>query len=90
MAGIWRDVLALDEVGVTDEYLALGGDSMRAMQVVSRVLREFGVDLPMSAPLSCRTVEEMAALIAGTMAAGLDAAELEYLEGREGARDPAT
>lgn len=77
VAAIWREVLALDEVGVTDEFLALGGDSMRAMQVVSRVLRAFGVDLPMSAPLACRTVEQMAALIAGTMAADLGEAAWE-------------
>ncbi|MEM6672428.1 MAG: amino acid adenylation domain-containing protein [Planctomycetota bacterium] len=36
IAAIWRDVLGLQEVGVDDEFLALGGDSILAIQIVAR------------------------------------------------------
>ncbi|HEX8273037.1 MAG TPA: amino acid adenylation domain-containing protein [Longimicrobiaceae bacterium] len=38
----WREVLGIDKVGATDDFFALGGDSLRAVQVASS-LRERGV-----------------------------------------------
>jgi amino acid adenylation domain-containing protein/non-ribosomal peptide synthase protein (TIGR01720 family) len=40
LAGVWREVLHLDRVGVDDNYLALGGDSIKAIQIVSRLRRD--------------------------------------------------
>ncbi|GAB2781049.1 non-ribosomal peptide synthetase [Amycolatopsis magusensis] len=45
LAGIWADVLKLDEVGVTDSFFELGGDSILSMRVTSRVRAEFGVEV---------------------------------------------
>jgi aryl carrier-like protein len=36
MARLWAEVLCLDEVGVHDPFFELGGDSLRAMKLVSR------------------------------------------------------
>ncbi len=36
LAAIWADVLELDDVGVEDNFFALGGDSIRAIQVRAR------------------------------------------------------
>lgn len=47
MATIWREVLGCAEVGRRDDFFALGGHSLAAMQVASRVLRDLGVDLPL-------------------------------------------
>ena len=44
LAGIWKDVLDLERVGVTDNFFALGGDSILSIQVASRV-RGAGFDL---------------------------------------------
>ncbi|MHC8406521.1 amino acid adenylation domain-containing protein [Pseudomonas sp. TMB3-21] len=44
LAAIWQDVLALDNVGLDDNYFELGGDSIVAMQVVSRA-RQAGIVL---------------------------------------------
>lgn len=33
LASIWADVLGLDQVGIDDNFFALGGDSIRAIQV---------------------------------------------------------
>lgn len=37
---IWQDVLERKEIGIHDNYFFLGGDSIRGIQVVSRMLRE--------------------------------------------------
>jgi amino acid adenylation domain-containing protein len=39
MAGIWCDVLALDRIGVTQDFFAIGGDSIRSIQIVARCKR---------------------------------------------------
>ncbi|ONI91141.1 amino acid adenylation protein [Saccharothrix sp. ALI-22-I] len=40
---IWRDVLATPHVGVRDNFLALGGNSLMAVQVATRVRHRLGV-----------------------------------------------
>ncbi|HEU4326675.1 MAG TPA: amino acid adenylation domain-containing protein [Roseiflexaceae bacterium] len=47
MAEIWAQVLQLDRVGIHDHFFALGGDSIRSVQVLARA-RERG--LPFSLP----------------------------------------
>ncbi|HVT17772.1 MAG TPA: non-ribosomal peptide synthase/polyketide synthase [Thermoanaerobaculia bacterium] len=39
MAALWRDVLRLDRVGRDDNFFGLGGDSILALQLVSRAVR---------------------------------------------------
>ncbi|MFC4857848.1 amino acid adenylation domain-containing protein [Actinophytocola glycyrrhizae] len=40
LASIWAEILGLDRVGVTDDFFALGGDSLRSVQVVGRARAE--------------------------------------------------
>ncbi|MFD3419449.1 non-ribosomal peptide synthetase [Streptomyces decoyicus] len=39
LAGIWADVLGVDQVGAEDNYFALGGDSILSIQIVSAARR---------------------------------------------------
>jgi len=43
---LFEEVLKRDHVGRNDNFFALGGDSIRAMQVVSRLIKALGVDIP--------------------------------------------
>ncbi len=60
---IWQSVLDIDKVGVNDRFFDLGGDSIKAIQVVSSVNQEFNVDLPASKLYSNPTVREIAEFI---------------------------
>jgi amino acid adenylation domain-containing protein len=63
LAAIWADVLGLDRVGVSDRFLELGGDSLLATRVVTRVFSQFQVQLPLHVLLEAATVAEMAMVI---------------------------
>jgi amino acid adenylation domain-containing protein len=65
IAEIWRGVLALDCVGVDDSFLELGGDSLLASHLISRVTKTFRLDLPFRLLFQSATVREMAVMIAG-------------------------
>ena len=82
IAGIWCEVLGIDRVGVDEDFLALGGDSLRATQVASRVLRSFGLTLPLSQLLARPTVADMAEFVAAYTADASAAAAIVPLARR--------
>jgi acyl carrier protein len=63
LSRIWTEVLGLDRVGVHDGFLELGGDSLLAARVVSRVLDALDVDVPVRALLESPTVAAMAMVV---------------------------
>lgn len=58
------DLLGINQVGALDDFFDLGGHSLLAIQAITRLRKEFGVELPMRALLfEARTVEGIANLI---------------------------
>lgn len=49
VAEIWRTVLQEDDIDAADDFFDLGGNSLLAMQVIVRVRRRFGIDIPIRA-----------------------------------------
>ncbi len=45
IARIWEQILGVRGIGAHDNFFAIGGHSLKALQVVSRINKEFGVDL---------------------------------------------
>jgi acyl carrier protein len=64
LAGIWRDVLKLERVDVHDSFFELGGSSLLAMQVLSRIRMMFGIELRLPALFESPTIEGLAKAIA--------------------------
>ncbi len=79
LAGIWSDVLALQEVGVVDGFFDLGGHSLAAMRVVSEVVRQFQLEIPLKSLFESPTVAQMAKIIEEHQEKGITDAELDRL-----------
>jgi amino acid adenylation domain-containing protein len=60
---IWMNVLGIDRVGIHDDFFELGGDSILATRLASRVRRIFGIELPLRELFWKTTVSELAAAI---------------------------
>jgi len=63
LATIWRDVLKADQVGTTDNFLALGGHSLMAIRVLGRISRAFGVRLPLRTLFDAPTIAQLATIV---------------------------
>jgi len=60
IARLWQDVLGLDQVGVTDDFFSLGGDSLRAVQVALGIRNVLGVEIAANALHQHPTIEALA------------------------------
>lgn len=60
---IWRDLLCVDAVGTDQNYFDLGGDSALAVEMFTRIEREFKVKLPLAILFEASTIDELARVI---------------------------
>jgi amino acid adenylation domain-containing protein len=60
LAGVWADVLALEQVGIHDSFFDLGGHSLLGAVVRARMQEIFPLDLPLRRIFQSKTVAEMA------------------------------
>ncbi|MCL9799575.1 non-ribosomal peptide synthase/polyketide synthase [Pseudomonas sp. AKS31] len=63
LAEVWQDILKIERVGVTDNYFALGGDSIISIQLVSRA-RQQGIRFTPKDLFQQQTVQKLAAVVA--------------------------
>ncbi len=79
---IWKEVLAVDRIGVDDDFFQLGGHSVLAMQILARVETTFEVNIPLRRFFEASTVATQATLIVQRKLEGLAPADQEqFLKG---------
>src|SRR3954465_371538 len=63
VAAIWADVLELDAVKPDDDFFELGGDSLSAVQILSRITRRFNYKVSEVELFTARTVRGLSQVI---------------------------
>lgn len=63
VAAIWNEVLGERTIGRTDSFFAIGGDSLSAIHVISRLRRRFLIDLSVRDFFARPNISELAAFL---------------------------
>ena len=86
LANTWRELLGIDQVGVNDNFFELGGHSLLATMVMSRLRKEFGIELSLRSFFESPTIGGVALLIAERVIQQQDDESIaRLLEGAAGA-----
>ncbi|MEG4277137.1 amino acid adenylation domain-containing protein [Microcoleus sp. MON1_C1] len=79
IAEIWTALLGLEKVGTNQNFFDLGGHSLMATQLISRVRSCFGVELAMCDFFAAPTIENLAELIEEEILANADSNQIDEL-----------
>ncbi len=60
LADIWQQVLKVQKVGANDDFYSLGGHSLKATMLASKIQKELGIEVPLSTVLKNTTVRLLA------------------------------
>ena len=63
LAQLWESVLAVVPIGMDDDFFDLGGESLHAFALISRVQRDLGVTLSPRDLFACSSVSAMAVVV---------------------------
>ena len=63
LAAWWKELLGGEQVGLDDDFFALGGHSLTGVRLFSRIRKTYGLDLELSILFEARTVRKLAAAI---------------------------
>jgi amino acid adenylation domain-containing protein len=70
IAQVWREVLKLEKISVHDNFFDLGGHSLLATRVVSRLRKNFSIDLPLRKIFEMPTVAGLARTVETALRTG--------------------
>jgi acyl carrier protein len=79
MAALWEELFGLQRLSVNDNFFELGGNSLLGIQLISRVRKDFQVELPLSSLFETPTAAGLAAAIAEIRLREKEAEEIERL-----------
>lgn len=70
IAAVWSEILGPKQIGVHDNFFDLGGHSLKATQVVSRLRVKFGSEIPLRHLFEYPTIAELAAAMVANLSSG--------------------
>ncbi|MDD5286363.1 MAG: amino acid adenylation domain-containing protein [Desulfuromonadaceae bacterium] len=84
LAGIWSEVLGLGRVGACNPFIEIGGDSLKAIRVIARIYKLFGVEVSVRDFFASPTIRELARFVdAGQRGAYLEIPAIPVAESYE-------
>ncbi|HYO71513.1 MAG TPA: phosphopantetheine-binding protein, partial [Archangium sp.] len=72
---LWRERLGIEDIGPDDSFLDLGGNSLMAAQLLTRLRETFRVQIPLSDLFEAPTISGLAARIEARLQVELPAGE---------------
>lgn len=64
---IWKDILEVPRVGVKNNFFHLGGHSLKATYLATKIQKEFDIEMPLKVVFEENTIEQMAKYIMNKM-----------------------
>ena len=65
LAAIWQELLGIEKVGIDDDFFELGGDSLKATVMISRINEEFKGKISMREIFNTPRVRDLAGFLEG-------------------------
>ncbi|QHZ56608.1 tyrocidine non-ribosomal peptide synthetase TycB [Brevibacillus sp. NSP2.1] len=65
LVAIWEQILGVSPIGIQDHFFALGGHSLKAIQLISRIQKECKADVPLRVLFAQPTIQAIAAYVEG-------------------------
>lgn len=63
LAGIWKELLGVEKVGIDDDFFELGGHSLAAVSMMSKIKEATGQKLPLTVLFQHPSLRKLAALL---------------------------
>ena len=80
LAEIWSEVLGLQQAGTNQSFFVLGGDSIKAIGLISKMNRELKANIQLKDLYSHQTIKELGQFIAAGRGESLEAYRIKGLE----------
>ncbi|HEX2164151.1 MAG TPA: phosphopantetheine-binding protein, partial [Thermoanaerobaculia bacterium] len=72
IAGVWQELLGIERIGVHDSFLDLGGDSLLASRLATRLRGALDLDLPVRLFFEASSIEQLAKAVEAIRGERLD------------------
>ncbi|WP_291571169.1 non-ribosomal peptide synthetase [Clostridium sp. UBA4548] len=59
MAKIWTEILGIEKVGINDNFFDLGGHSLKATMIISKIHKELNKEIPLKELFKSPTIKEL-------------------------------
>ena len=66
LCDIWSHILSIENVGIHDNFFALGGHSLSALVMIARIRTSIGKELPLSSLFRAATIADIAGALQGS------------------------
>lgn len=63
MAGIWKEILRVDQIGILDNFFDLGGHSLKAIQLSSEIHKHFNIKIDIRKIFTNPTIEALGKIL---------------------------